>query len=113
MKKHLVLSVFLIVQFVGLACMGLWQHVPSSLGMVMWGTALIVMFPGNFLGGWLIEKLFWQGPLSLTGIGLLSAVAAVVINGILWFVVVKAFRLIFRRRSGLHSQGRPQPSSQA
>ena len=99
--------VFLIVQLVGIACMGLWQRFPSVLGVGMWGTALILMFPGNFLGGWLIEKLFWQGPLSLTGIGLLSAAATVVINGILWFIVVKAFRLIFsRRRSELRSQGR-------
>ncbi len=106
MKKYTVPSIFVIVQFVGLACMGVWQHVPSSVGMVMWGTALIVMFPGNFLGGWLIEKLFWQGPLSLTDIGLLSAVAAVAINAILWSLVVGAFRLIFgRRRSGSKAGG--------
>jgi asparagine N-glycosylation enzyme membrane subunit Stt3 len=103
MKKQLVLIVFLIVQFVGLACMGVWEHVPSSLGMVMWGTALIVMFPGNFLGGWLIESLFWQGHLSLVGIGLLSAATAVLINGIIWFFVVKVFRLIFGRRSAARS----------
>ncbi len=53
------------------------------------GTALILLFPGNFLGGWLVEKLFWQGPLSLVGIGLLSAVAAVAINAILGFVFAK------------------------
>jgi hypothetical protein len=100
MKKRIPLIVFLIVQTIGLACLGLWQHFPSSLGMVMWGTAMILLFPGNFLGGWLVEKLFWQGPLSLVGIGLLSAVAAVAINAILWFVVVKAFRLIFGRRAG-------------
>ena len=107
MKKRIVLIVFLVVQFVGLACLALWQHVPSAVGMGMWGTALILMFPGNFLGGWLIEKLFWQGPLSLTGIGILSAVAAVVINAILWFVVVKVLRLIFGRRPGT---ARPSPS---
>jgi hypothetical protein len=100
MKKRIVLIVFLAVQFVGLACMALWQHIPSAVGMRMWGTALILLFPGNFLGGWLVEKLFWHGPLSLVGIGLLSAVAAVAINAILWFVVVKVFRLMFGRRSG-------------
>jgi asparagine N-glycosylation enzyme membrane subunit Stt3 len=105
MKKHIVLTVFLVVQFVGLACMGSWQHVPSSLGIVMWGSALIEMFPGNFLGGWLIESLFWQGHLSLVGIGLLSAVAAVVINGLIWFAVVKVFRLIFGRRSAGRTSG--------
>jgi hypothetical protein len=99
MKKHIVLIVFLAVQLVGLACLALWQYVPSSLGMVMWGTALILLTPGNFLGGWLVVTLFWQGHLSLVGIGLLSAVAAVAINGIIWFAVVKVFRLIFGRRS--------------
>jgi hypothetical protein len=91
--------VFVIVQLVGIACMALWQRFPSALGVAMWGTAMFLMFPGNFLGGWLIEKLFWQGPLSLVGIGVLSVVAAVVINAILWFVVVKVCRSIFRRRT--------------
>lgn len=99
MKKRVVLIAFVIVQCFGLACMALWQHIASALGIAMWGTAMILMFPGNFLGGWLVEKLFWQGPLSLVGIGLLSALAALAINGVIWFAVAKGFWLIFGRHS--------------
>ena len=100
MKNRTVVIAFAVVQTVGLACLALWPHVPSTVGLPIWGTALIVLCPGNFLGGWMVEKLFWQGPLSLTGIGILSSVAAVTINAVLWFVVVKVFRLIFGRCSG-------------
>jgi hypothetical protein len=100
MKKRFVLIIFLAVQIVGLACLALWQNVSPSLGIGMWGTSLILLFPGNFLGGWLVEKLFWHGPLSLTAIGWLSAVLAVIINALLWFLVGRIFRLIIRTRSG-------------
>ena len=103
MKKHIVLTVFLVVQFVGVVSLEFWSLFPSSLGMILWPTAMVVLFPGDFLGGWLIEKLFWHRSLSLGSIDFLSAVTAVLINGVIWFFVVKVFRLIFGRRSAARS----------
>jgi len=77
--------------------LALWERVLPAIGVPMWGTALILLFPGNFLAGWLIQSLFWQRGLSLTVIGLLSLVAALAINTILWLSVTKAVRAIHRR----------------
>jgi hypothetical protein len=95
MKQRPVLVIFLVVQLIGTCCLGLWQHAPSALSMPMWGTALIVLFPGNFLGGWIVETLLWRSRLPLIGMGLLSVLVALVINAIIWFVVAKAVRTIY------------------
>ena len=94
MRLRPVLAAFLLVQVIGIACLALWQHAPSAVSMPMWGTALILLFPGNFLGGWTVDSLLWRSHLSLIGMGLLSAVSAVIINAILWFLVAKAVRII-------------------
>ena len=96
MKRHPILAVFLAVQFVGISCLTLWEHVPSAIGAPMWGTAMILLFPGNFLGGWVVEALFWQKGFSLTAIGALLLIVALTINAIIWFVVVKATGAIRR-----------------
>ena len=83
MRHRPVLAAFLLLQVIGIACLALWQRAPSALGMPMWGTALIVLFPGNFLGGWIVDALLWRSHLSLISMGLLSAVLAVTINAIL------------------------------
>jgi len=104
MKRRSVLAIFLVLQLVGTCCLGLRQHVPSALSMPMWGTALIVLFPGNFLGGWIVETLLWRSRLPLIGMGLLSVLAAVVINAVIWLVVAKGARTIYAHlslRSGI------------
>jgi len=95
MKQRPVLVTFLVVQLIGTCCLGLWQDAPSALSMPMWGTALIALFPGNFLGGWIVETLLWRSRLPLIGMGLLSVLVALVINAIIWFVVAKAVRSIY------------------
>ena len=95
MKQRPVLVTFLVVQLIGTCCLGLWQRAPSALGMPMWGTALIALFPGNFLGGWIVDTLLWRSRLPLIGMGLLSLLVALVINAIIWFVVAKAVRSIY------------------
>ena len=97
MTKHPVLTLFLAVQLVGISCLTLWERAPSAIGVPMWGTALILLFPGNFLGGWLVQSLFWQHGLSLTMIGLLSLVSALAINAVLWLAVTKGTGLASRR----------------
>jgi hypothetical protein len=101
-----VLAAFLLVQVIGIACLVLWQRAPSALSMPMWGTALILLFPGNFLGGWIVDSLLWRSHLSLIGMGLLSAALAVIINAILWFVVAKTVWIIYAHLFA-HSGSRP------
>ncbi len=113
MRHRPVLAAFLLLQVIGIACLALWQRAPSALGMPMWGTALIVLFPGNFLGGWIVDALLWRSHLSLISMGLLSAVLAVTINAILWFVVAKTVRII-RAHLFFHNGGRrANPATQS
>jgi hypothetical protein len=100
MKKRIVLIIFAAVQSIGL--LGSWfsHHPYSSVSALLWGTGFVALFPGNILGSLLVEKLLWESHLPAPVTDMLTVVAVVAINLILWFVVVKAFRLIFRRRSG-------------
>jgi hypothetical protein len=56
---------------------------------------LILLFPGNFLGGWIVDSLLWRSHVSLIGMGLLSAVLAIIINAILWFLVAKTVLVMY------------------
>ncbi len=100
MKKHPVFVVFLIVQFLGVACLTLWERLPSRMGAPLWGTAVIALLPGNFLGGWIVEGAFWHKGLSLTVIGVLSLAVALIINAVIWFTVVKAIGVMRRHKLG-------------
>jgi hypothetical protein len=104
MRKRPLLTLFLIVQLVGISCLALWPHAPSSVSMPMWGTALIALFPGNFIGGFLAEKLFWQKGLSLSGLSVLAMLLQFLINAAIWFAVVKGVKVLygyFSRRSSV------------
>jgi len=63
----------------------------------LWGTALFTLFPGNLIGAWIIEKLFWQSGLSLVSMGILSTLLLVVINAAVWFAVGKTLQIIYAR----------------
>jgi hypothetical protein len=112
MRHRPVLVIILIVQLIGIACLALWERAPSVLAMPMWGTALILLFPGNFLGGWLVESLLW-GHLSLIGMGLLSAVLAVIINALLWFLVAKTVQIIYAYLFVHSGSRRAKPATQS
>lgn len=101
MKKHLVLVVFVAVQVLGLACAWFWHHPYSSGSSFLWGVGFFALLPGNILGGWLVEKLFWQSHLPTD---LLMIVALVLINAIVWFVAIKGLKVLyayFSRRSAV------------
>jgi hypothetical protein len=87
---------FAVLQLVGLVCMFTWQSAPLAIASLIWGTAVVTLFPGNFISTILIEKLFWTGlrqsNMLAAGIPLLIAV-----NGALWCGFTRAIRL-FRRR---------------
>jgi len=97
MKKRIVLIIFVAVQIVGLGCSWFWHHPYSSASSLLWGVGFFALLPGNVLGSWLVEKLFWESHLSPLVTDLLTVVAVVAINAILWFVVVKTLRFIYGR----------------
>jgi fucose permease len=97
MRKPVVLIIFASVQIVGLLCSWFSHHPYSSASAWLWGTGFITLFPGNFLGSWLIEKLFWESHLPRLATDLLIILAVIAINSILWFAVVSAIRLIISK----------------
>lgn len=98
-------AVFVLVQSIGIACSWLWQHVPADISVVLWGTALVLLIPGNFLASWIVENSFWQSGLSLTSMGAFSTLLLLAINTLLWLALVKAFRHIRDRRNATGSSG--------
>jgi hypothetical protein len=100
--------VFFSVQLVGLGCAWL-QHAPSAASSALWGTGFVLLFPGDLLSAWMMEKLFWHSRLSLASTNVISAVLMVAINAIIWWLVLKAVKVI-RARLFTHS-GVPTPST--
>jgi len=103
MKRRTVL-IFLAAESIGIICWWAWQYAPSFLAIPMWGTSLILLFPGNFLGGWLVEKIFWRTSLSLVNMSILTTILLMVINAALWVGILKAFKILrafFSTRSEL------------
>ena len=97
---------FSTTQLIGVVCSWLWQHVPGDIGMPMWGGALILLVPGNFLSPWLVEKLFWRSGLSLTSMGIISTLFLLIINAAVWYSVARAIGAIIARR-GTHRSSLP------
>lgn len=54
-------AIFGLVEVVGLACAWL-QHAPSAASSFLWGAGFLLLFPGDLLGAWIMERLFWQPP---------------------------------------------------
>jgi hypothetical protein len=95
LKKSTVLITFVGVQILGLLCSWFSHHPYSTASASLWGTGFIVLFPGDMLGSLPVEKLLWESHLPTLATDLLTAVAVVAINAILWFAVVRILRLIF------------------
>jgi hypothetical protein len=92
--------IFLATQLIGITCWWLWQFAPSALRMPIWGTSLVLLFPGNFLGSWIIERLLWRTSLSLLSMSILTTILQFVVNGTLWFGIANAFEKLAGRRAG-------------
>jgi hypothetical protein len=93
LKKRTVLITFVVVQILGLLCSWFSHHPYSTASASLWGTGFIVLFPGDILGSLLVEKLLWESHLPTRATDLLTVVAVVAINAILWFAVVRILRL--------------------
>jgi len=102
MKNRIVIA-FVIVQLVGIACSWFWQHPYSGASSFLWGVGLLALLPGNLLGTWAVQSLLWHSHLTLGMMSIIALVLGVAINAVVWLVVVKLFRSIFRRRSESHT----------
>ena len=100
MRRRFIVS-FAVVQVVGMVCSWL-QHPPSAASPLLWGTGFVLLFPGDLLSAWIMEKLFWQSHLSLGSMTAITAVLLVAINAVIWFLVAKAVGAI-RARLFTHS----------
>jgi len=100
MKNRSVVIAFVAVQLVGIACSWFWEHPYSGGSSFLWGAGLLALFPGNLLGMWAVQSLLWHSRLTLGAMSMIAIVLGVAINAVVWFVVVKIFQSIFRRRSG-------------
>jgi hypothetical protein len=106
MKKLVV--IFAAVQVVGLACWWFWHHPYSSASSFLWGTGFVVLLPGDILGSSLVEKLFWESHVPSAVFDLLTMVAVVAVNAVVWFGIAAVCRKLFRRRP---RAARPSPTA--
>jgi hypothetical protein len=69
------------LQLLGIGCFWFSHHPFSAASSFLWGTGFVALFPGDVLGGWIVEKLFWHSRLWLVSMGLMSALFMVAIMG--------------------------------
>lgn len=85
-------------QVLGTVCSWLWPHVDSTIGVPMWGTGLVLLAPGNFVGYWIVESLLWRKGLSLPWLDFVATFLALVINAIVWYAVIQLIGRVAARR---------------
>lgn len=85
---------FAAVQLLGLLCFWTWGFVNSQVGAGMWGTALITLFPGNFISGVVVDKLLWKSALTAVQMSVIGVPLEIVTNAVVWFLCVRLLRFI-------------------
>ena len=85
-------TIFAGVQAVGLTC---WFV--QTYSAIVWGTGLILCFPGNLLGAAIAERLLWHSGASLFEIGLAGVPLLLLVNGLVWFLACSVIRLVTSR----------------
>jgi hypothetical protein len=87
---------FAVVQSTGLVCMWLWPYLRGGESLV-WGLALIILFPGNLLSAILVEKVFWCSGLSLPTMAIMEIPILIVLNGAVWLGLATGLRWMLRK----------------
>lgn len=95
--RNPIIVVFVVIQLTGIICSWLCWKVPSGIGVPMWAVGFVILMPGNLLGSWITQSLFWQTGLSLPSMGAISTVLALGINAAVWFAVVRAVAAVLAR----------------
>jgi hypothetical protein len=92
-------------QLLGEICKWSWPRTESAVLPVLWGGAFFLLLPGNLVGGYLIERFFWQTGLTLFQMQLLLVPVELGINLAVWALVAWAYRRLaakVRRRFAGH-----------
>lgn len=91
-------AAFAVVQLTGEVCAWTAPHFLSWPGPALWAGSFILLLPGDVLSALLIERLLWQGPLTLFQMSLLEIPVAVAINAAAWWacwqLVARGIRLV-------------------
>ena len=94
-------GLLVLVQVVGLVCMGAWQHVPQTYRSIIWGGSFLLLFPGNVVSTIFVERLFWHSRLSLVTMSLMEIPLLLAINTLIWLCAAWAFSRLLARHDGL------------
>jgi len=57
-----------------------------------------LLFPGSLIGSLIVEKLLWNGPLTITQLTILNVPIEIAINAGLWLLCAKIYRYIREHR---------------
>ncbi len=71
-------------QVLGEICQWSWPSTQSAIGPVLWTGAFFLLLPGNFVGGYIIEKFLWRSGLTLLQMQVLQVPLALGINLAVW-----------------------------
>ena len=94
---------FTMVQTLGLICSWIWAYDILGTGTGLYATGLFALFPGDFVSGFIVEKVLWHTGLTLRQMGLLEIPIIVALNMGAWFLcgeIIRAIKQIFHRRRG-------------
>ncbi len=90
--------IFAAVQFLGEVCFWTWGYVAqSALGLFLWGTALVTLFPGNVLSGVVVEKLFWGSRVTVFQMTIIAVPIEIAINVGIWLLCMKLCKFVRTR----------------
>ncbi len=85
--------VFGIWQLIGIVCGQQVGH-PAQWGAQLWAISFLGLLPGNVTAAYIVERSLWMTGVTLRQMSLLEILAAVLINGILWFLIATAYGAI-------------------
>jgi hypothetical protein len=92
-------------QVLGEICQWSWPSIHATIGPALWGGAFFLLLPGNLVGGFLIERIFWRTGLTLLQMQLLQVPLALGINLAVWALGAWAWRVASMKRRQAHQPG--------
>jgi hypothetical protein len=83
MKRNIALA-FLICQLLGELFAWAAPHITGPAGPWLWVASIILLFPGDHIATWVIEKLLWTSGLHFATLQFLKALLEFPINAAVW-----------------------------
>jgi hypothetical protein len=90
--------IFAVVQCVGELCFWTWGYIATSaVGLFLWGTSLVTLFPGNILSAVALEKMLWGSRVGLITMQVIEIPFEIAINTAVWWLIAKSLTLLMKR----------------